>query len=185
MGKNKMIAISNSWRIGCQGFWVKYYPKRSEVWRFYSKPVGLDLYSRERGLLQAKIIFAIVFYFFIAIPFVLLNESFIFYFCKMKEKYSLYKYFKGDKESPYDAENEDAKSLFWFIESIHFNHSQHDNDFNKRMIESLDDYIQRNRNEKNALTDESIPKENRALILYIDLMIGKWRPYDGDLIFEY
>ena len=119
------------------------------------------------------------------LPFVLLNESFIFYFCKMKEKYSLYKYFKGEKESPYDAENEDAKSLFWFIESIHFNHSQHDNDFNKRMIESLDDYIQRNRNEKNALTDESIPKENRALILYIDLMIGKWRPYDGDLIFEY
>ena len=63
MGKNKMIAISNSWRIGCQGFWIKYYPKRSEVWRFYPKPVGLDLYSRERGLKQAKIIFAIVFYF--------------------------------------------------------------------------------------------------------------------------
>ena len=36
---------------------------RSEVWRFYSKPAGLDLYSRERGLWQAKIIFAIVFYF--------------------------------------------------------------------------------------------------------------------------
>ena len=50
MGKNKMIAISNSWRIGCQGFWIKYYPKRSEVWRFYPKPVGLDLYSRECGL---------------------------------------------------------------------------------------------------------------------------------------
>ena len=59
-----MIAISNYWRIGCQGFWVKYYPERSGGWRFYSKPVGLDLYSRERGLLQAKIIFAIVFYFF-------------------------------------------------------------------------------------------------------------------------
>ena len=63
MGKNKMIAISNSWRIGCQGFWVKYYPERSGGWRFYPKPVGLDLYSRERGLWQAKIIFAIVFYF--------------------------------------------------------------------------------------------------------------------------
>ena len=69
MGKNKMIAISNSWRIGCQGFWIKYYPERSGGWRFYSKPVGLDLYSRERGLKQAKIIFAIVFYFFIALPF--------------------------------------------------------------------------------------------------------------------
>ena len=41
------------------------------------------------------------------------------------------------------------------------------------------------KNVKNALTDESIPKEKRALILYIDLMIGKWRPYDGHLIFEY
>lgn len=50
MGKNKMIAISNSWRIGCQGFWVKYYPERSGGWRFYPKPGGLDLYSRERGL---------------------------------------------------------------------------------------------------------------------------------------
>ena len=57
--------------------------------------------------------------------------------------------------------------------------------FHNSFIILLDDYIQRNRNEKNALTDESIPKENRALILYIDLMIGKWRPYDGDLIFEY
>ena len=68
MGKNKMIAISNSWRIGCQGFWVKYYPERSGGWRFYPKPGGLDLYSRECGLWQAKIIFAIVFYFFIALP---------------------------------------------------------------------------------------------------------------------
>ena len=79
MGKNKMIAISNSWRIGCQGFWVKYYPKRSEVWRFYSKPVGLDLYSRERGLKQAKIIFAIVFYFFIALPLSFFSISFFLY----------------------------------------------------------------------------------------------------------
>ena len=69
MGKNKMIAISNSWRIGCQGFWVKYYPERSGGWRFYPKPGGLDLYSRECGLWQAKIIFAIFFYFFIALPF--------------------------------------------------------------------------------------------------------------------
>ena len=59
-----MIAISNYWRIGCQGFWVKYYPERSGGWRFYPKPGGLDLYSRERGLWQAKIIFAIVFLFF-------------------------------------------------------------------------------------------------------------------------
>ena len=79
-----MIAISNYWRIGCQGFWIKYYPKRSEVWRFYSKPVGLDLYSRERGLKQAKIIFAIVFYFFIALPF----YSFFFIYL-----YSLYRRF--------------------------------------------------------------------------------------------
>ena len=74
-----MIAISNSWRIGCQGFWIKYYPKRSEVWRFYSKPVGLDLYSRERGLKQAKIIFAIVFYFFIALPLSFFSISFFLY----------------------------------------------------------------------------------------------------------
>ena len=77
MGKNKMIAISNYWRIGCQGFWVKYYPERSGGWRFYPKPGGLDLYSRECGLWQAKIIFAIVFYFFIALPF----YSFIHFIC--------------------------------------------------------------------------------------------------------
>ena len=104
----------------------------------------------------------------------------------MKEEYSLYKYFKGEEKSTFDTENEDAKNLFWGIERVHYNQMKNfGSDFHNTFIEYLDDYIQRNKNVSNALTDESIPKEKRALILYIDLMIGKWRPYDGHLIFEY
>ena len=104
----------------------------------------------------------------------------------MKEEYSLYKYFKGEEKSPFDAAKEDAKNLFWGIESVHHNQMKNSgSNFHNSFIILLDNYIQSNKNVKNALTDESIPNEKRALILYIDLMIGKWRPYDGHLIFEY
>ena len=103
-----------------------------------------------------------------------------------EEEYSLYKYFKGEEKSPFDAAKEDAKNLFWGIESVHHNQMKNSgSNFHNSFIILLDNYIQSNKNVKNALTDESIPKEKRALILYIDLMIGKWRPYDGHLIFEY
>ena len=120
------------------------------------------------------------------LPYSFLNESFILYFCKMKEEYSLYKYFKGEEKSPFDAAKEDAKNLFWGIENVHHNQMKNSgSNFHNSFIILLDNYIQQNKNVKNALTDESIPNEKRALILYIDLMIGKWRPYDGHLIFEY
>ena len=67
MGKNEMIAIIKLGWIGCQGFWVKYYPKRSEVWRFYPKPAGLDLENRVGGLVESQIIFAFIFIFYIAL----------------------------------------------------------------------------------------------------------------------
>jgi hypothetical protein len=104
----------------------------------------------------------------------------------MKEDYSLYKYYKGEENSPFDCEKEDSKNLFWGIERAHYNQMKKNGvEFQNIFFEYLNSYIQENSYDKNIMTDESIPKEKRALILYIDLMIGKWRPYDCHLIFEY
>lgn len=103
----------------------------------------------------------------------------------MTHDYSLYKYFNGEEKSPYAKENEDYRNLFWYIESIHFNNSQSHSEFHQKLIEELENYLETTQpNENNALTDISIPIEKRALIMYVDLMIGKWRPYDGDLIYK-
>ena len=48
-------------------------------WKFYPKPAGLDLYSRVGGLWQAKIIFAISFYFFIALFLYFFLDIFLFF----------------------------------------------------------------------------------------------------------
>ncbi|MBN2764902.1 MAG: hypothetical protein JXR27_00910 [Paludibacteraceae bacterium] len=104
----------------------------------------------------------------------------------MSHDYSLYKYFNGEEKPPYANENEDYRNLFWYIESIHFNNSQSNSEFHQKLIEELENYLETTQpNENNPLTDVSIPIEKRALIMYVDLMIGKWRPYDGDLIYKY
>ena len=103
----------------------------------------------------------------------------------MKEYYALYKYFKGEEISPFDSVNERAKDLFWYIESVYYQNSLRNENLQKNLLKDLEDYLKQNPNEKNFLTNITIPKEKRALILYIDLMIGKWCPTEGDLIFEY
>jgi hypothetical protein len=56
--RKKRYAFPNSQESGgCQGFSAKYYPKRSEVWRFWRKPVGLDLYCRKAKRLSLHIHF--------------------------------------------------------------------------------------------------------------------------------
>ena len=70
----------------------------------------------------------------------------------MKEEYSLYKYFKGEEKSPFDAAKEDAKNLFWGIESVHHNQMKNSgSDFHNSFIILLDYYIQRNKNVKKCL----------------------------------
>lgn len=104
----------------------------------------------------------------------------------MTQDYSLYRYFKGEENTPYAQENEDYKNLFWYIESIHFKNCQSNKEFQQKLIEDLENYLATSQTiESNALTDISIPIEKRALIMYVDLMIGKWRPYDVDLIYKY
>ena len=104
----------------------------------------------------------------------------------MKQDYSLYKYFKGEEKAPTTNLNEDYKDLFWYIESIHYNQCQSNSKFHQNLIEELEKYLETTQStENNALNDNSIPIEKRALIMYVDLMIGKWRPYDGDLIYKY
>lgn len=103
----------------------------------------------------------------------------------MEQNYELYKYFKGEKQSPFDHQKEKNKDFFWYIESMHFKNSKHGNNFHSGLVDSLRGYIEYNKNEENILTDESISIDKRALIYYIDLMIGKWLPYRDSFIDEY
>ena len=53
--KKKNIAILLGGRYGLSRFFDKIRPERSEVWRLWQKPGGLDLYCPKRGLVLAAL----------------------------------------------------------------------------------------------------------------------------------
>lgn len=103
----------------------------------------------------------------------------------MEQNYELYKYFKGEEKSPFDHQKESSKDFFWYIESMHFESSKHGNNFHNGLVNGLKGHIDNNKNKKNILTDESISIDKRALIYYIDMIMGKWLPYSDSFIDEY
>ena len=101
------------------------------------------------------------------------------------EAIALCKYYKGEPDNPY-SEHQDSKGLFWFIESIFVGHIQSCPDFLDKWEAEVEDYIVNHPNLKNDITDsKKYSMKQKALIFYIDAMIGKWRPGDEGMIFDY
>ena len=47
----------------------------------------------------------------------------------MENNYDLYSYYKGEKKSPYNNDKEPSKDFFWYIESMHYENSKMNSDF--------------------------------------------------------
>ena len=101
------------------------------------------------------------------------------------EAIALCKYYKGEPDNPY-SEHQESKGLFWFIESIFVGHIENSPNFLNYWETLVDAYIVNHPNIKNDITDsKKYTKKQKALIFYIEAMIGKWRPGDEGMIFDY
>lgn len=103
----------------------------------------------------------------------------------MELKNFRFKYFNGEEENPY---KDDGNASLWWDGEKSF--------YEKLTAPGGDSFIERLRDNYDAaflrggvsglLADESVPKETRLLVSYLDLWHGKWYPFDDlDEILKY
>ncbi len=103
-----------------------------------------------------------------------------------QQDYSLYKYYKGEKENPFVNKDKNApieKDLnypaLWWDGKRRFHEGTTRNPIS---VENIGKDLQKAIDEGYAddiLTDESIDFKKRTLMFYLDLWGNKWFPYDG------
>ena len=111
------------------------------------------------------------------------RETLEIYFMEREELFSFCKYYKGELESPYERDS--VEGLFWFLERMYVDNSIRSDGFRLDWIQYAENYIVAHPNERNILTDNNVNIETKAIILYIEIMLTKWKPYEVDLIFKY
>ena len=102
---------------------------------------------------------------------------------EQEELLSFCKYYKGEVASPYERDS--VEGLFWFLEQMYVGNAIDIEEFRLGWIQYAENYIATHPNVCNVLTDNNVSVEAKAIILYIEEMLGKWRPYEVDLIFKY
>ena len=110
-------------------------------------------------------------------------ETLEIYFMGRDELLIFCKYYKGELASPYERDS--VEGLFWFLERMYVDNSIRSEGFRLGWIHEAENYIAVHPNERNILTDNNVNIETKAIILYIEIMLSKWKPYEVDLIFKY
>lgn len=103
-----------------------------------------------------------------------------------QQDYSLYKYYKGEKENPFvnkDRSTPMTKEAinaagWWDGEKMFHNNATSDPDFVKIAENSLRQAINDDDYTYEYLRDESISFKKRTLIFYLQRWSNKWFPYD-------
>ncbi len=99
------------------------------------------------------------------------------------------KYYKGENYNPYDVPLEqeqpkhDYRGLFWYLESMYVQETEQDIGFHERFFNEIKEYIENYPDEDGIYFNPNISMDEKSVIYYVDLMIGKWRPYDHDAAF--
>ena len=94
------------------------------------------------------------------------------------------KYYKGEDTNPYEVPlgqekpRQDYRGLFWFVESMYVKETEQDIEFHKRFFNEIKEYTEDNPDDESIYLNPNISLEEKSLIYYVDLMIGKWCPYD-------
>ncbi len=108
-----------------------------------------------------------------------------------EQDYSLYKYYKGEKENPFVNKDKNAPiengtnypARWWYGEK----QFQEATIKHRYFLQNMQSKLQKAIDEGYAndiLTDESIDFKKRVLILYLDLWSGKWFPYSNpDIVY--
>lgn len=106
-------------------------------------------------------------------------------FATMEAKNFKFKYYNGEEENPFTDDGN--ASLWWDGERLFYETitAPGGDSFIKRLRDNYDDALARG-GLSGPLADESVPRETRLLIFYLDLWHGKWYPYDDlDEILKY
>lgn len=98
--------------------------------------------------------------------------------------YSLFKYYKGEENCPFDSEKESSKYKFWHGEK-QFSKTQNSIGWEneaKRLIAEF----KKNNQTKNLKHAQQYSFAQFGVILYIETLHSKWDPYDTmEWIFDY
>ena len=93
------------------------------------------------------------------------------------------RYYKGEEKCPFDRSSNPG--FFWCCEQMYVENVRQHKGFNLPWEDSARQYISTHPNENNDLTSDKFSIETKGLILYIEAMLEKWRPYDVNIIFDY
>lgn len=102
---------------------------------------------------------------------------------KREDAIALCRYYKGESETPFEKLSNE--SFFWDCEKQYVENVVHSDAFRKEWEDDAEYYMHTHPNEKNALTSKDISIETKGIILYIESMLMKWRPYEVNIIFDY
>ena len=93
------------------------------------------------------------------------------------------RYYNGEEQSPYeDCSN---KSIFWEAEKTYVHNALRSKNFHSEWVKEAENYIKNSPNEENVLTNENVDINNKAIIIYVEVMLTKWCPHKVDIIFQY
>lgn len=91
------------------------------------------------------------------------------------DDYSIYKYYKGEKENPFVGKDTNHNHATWWEgEKLFHEQWQQNKDFGKRIAQI-----------SNVKTTTNIEGKKRLLLAYLDLWVGKWFPYATYTIKDY
>ena len=95
-----------------------------------------------------------------------------------------FKYFKNEKENPFKGTDQNS-AMWWDGERELFNRVENDPKFWDKLEKQFDRALE-NRGLSGILVDETVKKEKRMVIFFLDLWHGKWLPFDDlDAIKDY
>ena len=102
----------------------------------------------------------------------------------MKKK--VYKYYKGEAENPYDKQTDYAKSWFWHGEMMYAHGEERHGKWVEDWTNDAKEWRKRLKG-RHAQIAAKYTDEQLGIMLYTDLLYGKWNPwgYDPEMIWEY
>ncbi len=93
------------------------------------------------------------------------------------------KYYHGEEKNPYER-NSDA-SAFWQYEKMFADTERTHEGIVSYYTQRVEEYIKRNPDAQNPYTSKEVSMVTKCIMYYIEEMLEKWSPRNGDLIFCY
>lgn len=93
------------------------------------------------------------------------------------------RYYKFEASCPFEYGTKEH--FFWHSERQFLENSSNSDSFYQGWHIEAQQYAKSHPNQKNPLTDPDTPEATKAIIIYIDMMLGKWMPHHQDYVLGY